>query len=185
MTQAIQRTLLISRLGHQRSATTAGRRAIANRVSFHSCDQDSLKLTMSQTAPTRESSSATTARRLVIEPASARLPRTGLSTSVDVSNNHHSESIITDNFSDCGEFGHGSENRCDPEKKAAFLAAKAEADGGAGDFSNGGEGDFNSGANDFNNANAGNDEWVNTDTTSGGAASWENNTAAPAATSGW
>lgn len=139
---------------------------------------------MSQTAPTRESSSATTARRLVIEPASARLPRTGLSTSVDVSNNHHSESIITDNFLDCGEFGHGSENRCDPEKKAAFLAAKAEADGAAGGNSNGGEGDFNS-ANDFDTANAGNDEWVNTDTTSGGAASWKNNTAAPAATSSW
>lgn len=47
----------------------------------------------------------------------------------------------------CGEMGHGSEKMCDPEKKAAFQAAKAEEDSKDND-GNGGN---------FDSANAGGD----------------------------
>ena len=80
---------------------------------------------------------------------------------------------------DCGEHGHASETRCNPEKKAAYAAAQAAAagdeDGGTNDFSNGGTagGDdgWNQSGNDFGGS---------------GQASWENSAApsTPAVTVG-
>lgn len=91
---------------------------------------------------------------------------------------------LTDLLTDCGEFGHGSENRCDPERKAAFQAAKAEAEGGAGgDFNAGGDG-FDSGANGFDSGANG---FESTDSfAAGGASSWETTEiATPKAGGGW
>ncbi|KAK5086765.1 hypothetical protein LTS08_007178 [Lithohypha guttulata] len=56
----------------------------------------------------------------------------------------------------CGETGHASESRCNPEKKAAFQAAKAAEEGADDGFGSnaitGGNDEWNASGNDTNNA---------------------------------
>lgn len=112
-----------------------------------------------------------------------RLRRIGPNTSADVSipSGRCLQNLLT-LFLDCGELGHGSENRCDPEKKAAFAAAKAAEEGG-NTFDNGDNNGFDTAADSFNSAGATTDAWA-TNGAPSGQSTWEN-TPVTAAAGGW
>jgi len=106
-------------------------------------------------------------------PANVPKPKIGARSNADVSTVISCSARLHANVSpDCGEHGHASEARCNPEKKAAYAAAQAAA-----------AGDEDDGTNDFGNSGTtGGDEGWNqsgNDFSGSGQASWENSATPP------